>query len=230
MAPEVKSIPDLPSIGNGWAAAGMLRVLATIQHSEYANTMKNEQKDLANWVKEIHVAMYSNLVRYLSPSLSTALASCQTLTKTKQDSTNIFTNYADRPITSQGNFYDASSTALLASTVYRVSLLWNDHSHLPVAERTRKALSAANTNASSDSALQHFTVEGWLTPVVNPHSYGQKGNLSAEGQAFVVQMQAAWRDWVADGSKGANAGVRVAGVVGWVWVVAAAAVGGLLAV
>jgi hypothetical protein len=53
---------NLPAIGNGWAAAGMLRVLGTIQNSEYANTMKNEQKDLAAWVKEIHAAMYPHLV------------------------------------------------------------------------------------------------------------------------------------------------------------------------
>lgn len=49
-------------LGNGWAAAGMLRVLGTIQHSQYANSMKSEQKDLANWVKEIHGGMYGVLV------------------------------------------------------------------------------------------------------------------------------------------------------------------------
>lgn len=30
--------------------------------------------------------------------------------------------------------------------------------------------------------------------------------MSPEGQAFVLQLHSAWRDWVADGSKGANAG------------------------
>lgn len=40
----------------------MLRVLGTIQNSEYANTMKNEQKDLAAWVMEIHAGMYQHLV------------------------------------------------------------------------------------------------------------------------------------------------------------------------
>ncbi|KDQ64043.1 hypothetical protein JAAARDRAFT_27671 [Jaapia argillacea MUCL 33604] len=34
----------------------MLRVLATIQRSSFANRMKNEQIDLANWVREIHGA------------------------------------------------------------------------------------------------------------------------------------------------------------------------------
>ena len=50
------------SLGNGWAAAGMLRVLATMRQSEYANTFKNEQKDLSSWVQEIHAGVYKHLV------------------------------------------------------------------------------------------------------------------------------------------------------------------------
>ena len=48
--------------GNGWAAAGMLRVLATIKNSQYASLMESQQSDLANWVIEIQNAMYSYLV------------------------------------------------------------------------------------------------------------------------------------------------------------------------
>lgn len=137
----------------------------------------------------------------------------------------MFTNYASQPVTAPGNFFDASSTALLASTVYRLSLLWGEHSHLPLAERTRKALSATANNGTSD--LAHFTSDGWLTPVVNPHSYGQEGSKSAEGQAFVVEMQAAWRDWVADGSKGANGALgRWGGVGTWAWVWVWVCIGG----
>lgn len=50
-------------VGNGWAAAGMLRVLGTIAHSQFAGKMKKQQIDLANWVQEIHDGMYDNLVR-----------------------------------------------------------------------------------------------------------------------------------------------------------------------
>ncbi|KAG6852328.1 hypothetical protein C0991_000827 [Blastosporella zonata] len=168
--------------GNGWAAAGMLRVLGTYKNSQYSNTLKSQQQDLAAWVLEIHAAMYPNL----------------------DSSSNLFANYASQPVTAEGNFLDSSSTALLASTVYRLSLLWGTHTYLPFAERTRKALSAANTNSTSNSTLLHFDVDGWLTPVVNPHSYGLQGSQSPEGQAFVVDMQSAWRDWVNAGSKGAN--------------------------
>ncbi|KAG5640729.1 hypothetical protein DXG03_007416 [Asterophora parasitica] len=202
------------STGNAWAAAGMLRVLGTIQNSEYANTMKNEQNDLAAWVMEIHSGMYPNL----------------------DATSHLFPNYASQPVTAPGNFLDASSTALLASTVYRLSLLWGEHSHLPMAERTRKALSALNgtstPSSSSSSSLAHIDSSGWLTPVVNPNSYGQQGSQSAEGQAFVVEMQAAWRDWVADGSKGANSALHVRGGVGGVpgaWGLAMALAAGMCA-
>jgi len=52
-----------PLTGNGWAAAGILRVLATIRESEYANTFKHEQGDLGKWVRETHSAVYQHLVR-----------------------------------------------------------------------------------------------------------------------------------------------------------------------
>lgn len=49
--------------GNGWAAAGMLRVLATIRNSLFAQKMKDQQGDLTDWIEEIHDGMYAVLVR-----------------------------------------------------------------------------------------------------------------------------------------------------------------------
>ncbi|KAF8837158.1 hypothetical protein BDN67DRAFT_957060 [Paxillus ammoniavirescens] len=192
------------STGNAWAAAGMLRVLGTIQQSQYANSFKSQQEDLANWVQEIHHGIYPYL-----------------------DSSGLFHNYADNSTT----FLDASSTALLAGTVYRLSLLWGVHKYIPLAELSRKSLSSpagANVNisilatakpsttttspspTSSASAspgtpdMLHITSDGWLTPVVDPYAYPYQGQYSPEGQAFVISMQAAWRDWVNDGSKGSS--------------------------
>lgn len=113
-----------------------------------------------------------------------------------QDSSGLFHNYADNTST----FLDASSTALLASTVYRLSLLCDIHTYLPQAEFARKSLSSPANN----SGLLHFTKNGWLTPVVDPYSYPDQGKDSPEGEAFVISMQAAWRDWVADGAQGLN--------------------------
>ncbi|KAG2043990.1 Six-hairpin glycosidase-like protein [Suillus americanus] len=189
------------STGNAWAAAGMIRVLGTIQRSPYANSLKSQQNDLTNWADEIHQAMYPHI-----------------------NSNGLFYNYADNNTT----FYDASSTALLASTVYRLSLLGNIHTYIPLAEQARKALLASAgtivsvtttsttpapstastalpaTGTTMPGLLLHFTPEGWLTPVVNPYSYDEQGSNSPEGQAFILELQAAWRDWVTDGAQGAN--------------------------
>ncbi|KAL5500891.1 hypothetical protein ACEPAH_9278 [Sanghuangporus vaninii] len=193
------------STGNGWAAAGMLRVLGTIQNSQYGNAMKSEIKDLRNWVDEIHDGMYLYM---------------------RDD--GMFHNYAN----DSSSFVDAASAALLASTVYRHALLTRTYAHLPQAEFARRALWAPTTapQASFSSAplfsqntsfadpdaltnMSHFDARGWLTPVVNPHSFGQEGERSPEAQAFVVMMYAAWRDWVQDGAVGANGARRASGDV-----------------
>lgn len=172
-------------IGNAWAAAGMLRVLGTIKNSQYASNFKNEQNSLASWVLEIQNGMYSNL-----------------------RSNNLFGNY----VNDNSTFDDASSTALLASTVYRLSLISNIHKHLPSAEKSRITLYStisSNSSNTSTSNLAHFDSNGWLTPVVDPYNFGTQGSQSPEGQAFVILMQYAWTDWVNDGSKGANNGARL---------------------
>lgn len=86
-----------------------------------------------------------------------------------------------------------------------MSLLTGVHKHLPSAEKSRTTLSSSNS-----SGLVHFDQSGWLTPVVDPYNVGAAGSKSPEGQAFVVMMQAAYSDWAQDGSKGANASVRLA--------------------
>jgi len=45
----------------------MLRILATICQSQYANTMKSKQNDLITWVDEIHSGIYMMMVS-ISPS------------------------------------------------------------------------------------------------------------------------------------------------------------------
>ncbi len=39
---------------------------------------------------------------------------------------------------------------------------------------------------------------------MNPNNVGAQGEHSPEGQAFVLEMYAAWRDWAALGSPGKN--------------------------
>lgn len=165
-------------------------------------------KDLSNWVSEILNAMYPNLVRYAYSYFHTHT---HTLTDPAvQQSNGLFTNYADNNAT----FADAASTALIASATYRHALLNNVHTNLPHAEQSRLAL-VSPAMTPSNSSLAHFDSNMWLTPVVNPHSFGQEGSKSPEAQAFVVEMQAAWKDWVAAGSPGANDAARSSGSIGW---------------
>ncbi|KAF8581962.1 Six-hairpin glycosidase [Ramaria rubella] len=161
------------STGNGWAASGILRVLATIKHSNFADQFQSEQTDLKNWAVEILNGMYSHSTK-----------------------THIFNNYADNSST----FSDSSSTALIAAATYRLALLTQTYHNLPNAEASRKSLSDGS----------HLDSNGWLTPVVNPEDWSMSGSESPEGQAFVVEMQAAWQDWVAAGSPGANSARKVA--------------------
>lgn len=215
----------------------------------------------------------------------------------QQPNVSLFHNYANET----ASFLDASSTALLAATVYRLALLAGVHTHLPLAEQCRRALSGAGApdvwgtgngagpastasfasasasgsasarsngtaasstpyNASSPTStasasastatapsisvsvssyypaapaasagagLAHFSPEMWLTPVVDPYDWSVQGGSSPEGQAFVVEMYAAWRDWVEAGAPGASAarrlGVSAGGCGWWVWVAVGAA-------
>ena len=40
----------------------MLRVLATIQNSQYSDSFSSQKEDLANWTLEIQAAMYNVIV------------------------------------------------------------------------------------------------------------------------------------------------------------------------
>ncbi len=55
------------STGNGWAAAGMLRVHGTMANSQFSgdSDVKSMMGDLKNWVDEIFNGMYNFVVRKL---------------------------------------------------------------------------------------------------------------------------------------------------------------------
>jgi len=139
-----------------------------------------------------------------------------------QQPNGLFKNYADgfngSTNSSSGNFDDASSSALLAATVYHLALLTGNKTFIPQAERTRAALFARNgtsapspspslsstsssphpsSSSSPFSRTPHFTPDGWLEPVVDPLNVASEGSTSPEGQAFALMLHAAWRDWTA---------------------------------
>ncbi|KAK8853391.1 hypothetical protein IAR55_004095 [Kwoniella newhampshirensis] len=89
------SDPNPWATGNAWAAAGMLRVWATIRWSDYASQMSSQMNDLQGWITEIFDAAQG----YTSDGL--------------------LRNY----ITDSSSFEDTSGTALFAATGLRLSTL-----------------------------------------------------------------------------------------------------------
>ncbi|GAA5916107.1 uncharacterized protein JCM6883_001732 [Sporobolomyces salmoneus] len=82
--------------GNAWAAAGMTRVIATLQHSAYSTKFPKEIRDLKHWTNEILVASFSTI----QPD-------------------GLLLNYYD----DSTSFTDSAGSALLAATAYRLALL-----------------------------------------------------------------------------------------------------------
>lgn len=82
--------------------------------------------------------------------------------------------------------------------MYRLALLASVHDHIAQADASRTTLFAQ----SSNGGYVHFDGDGWLTPVVNPYAYHEQGEKSPEGQAFVLQLHAAYRDYAEAGQKG----------------------------
>ena len=65
-----------------------------------------------------------------------------------------------------------------------------------------KMLAAVSRNINST---------GHLTQVTDPYSFSVQGDYSPEGQSFVVMAYAAYQDWEAQGSEGANGETLEAG-------------------
>lgn len=184
--------PDagLWNTGNGWAAHGSLRVLATMKNSQWGDDFADEIADLTSWVQEIldaafqqtKVSVYpgpdphSSILRTPAPRL-TLPHTCAT------QSDGLLPNYYDSA--SQSYFSDASGSALLAASAYRLAQLTGDTSFVSEADSVRTAVFAAVDPAT-----------GWLAPVVNPLSFKARASQSPEGEAFVLLLQAAYRDYV----------------------------------
>ena len=165
------------STGNGWAAAGMTRVLGTVlkaPHGLFAHGygMRREEavRDLGAWIKEI-----------LDGAMWTSTDG------------GLLRNYLNDPTNSDGHgFGEVSGTALLASVAYRVAVLLPKvfgRVYVDWAESVRRVIGDGG----------HVTGNGTVVPTVNPLGWGDTKPYTAgspEGQCFVVLMYAAWRDCV----------------------------------
>ena len=109
--------------GNGWAAAGMLRVAAIISHSPWADKMQAQHDQLVQWADDIITAAY----QFVDPG------------------TGLLLNAIDDPST----FLDGSGSALLSYAVFRLaSMDQGRKKHVDMAEKAYQTLSKSLNSLS----------------------------------------------------------------------------------
>ncbi|KAF8292370.1 Six-hairpin glycosidase [Clavulina sp. PMI_390] len=172
--------PTLWATGNAWAAAGIVRTLATIQNSQFSSKFGSQKSELTSWAVEIHTGFYKLV--------------------------NTTYNLPHNTLNDSSTFYDGASAALMASSVYRLAVLSKKYAAVPHAESFYSTLvsntdSQTNSNTNSNNTVRLDT-NGWLTPVVNPTTFSTLGSESPEGESFVLLVDAARSDWVSKGSAG----------------------------
>jgi hypothetical protein len=72
---------------------------------------------------------------------------------------------------------------LIAAGTFRLAMITRDKTYIPHATRALLFL-----KGRVDS-------EGWLVDVVDPLRFNVPGERSPEAQAFILLLQAAWRDY-----------------------------------
>ena len=102
---------QLWATGNGWAAAGMVRVLGTIHSSSVSADFLDQQQDLLNWTEEIVKASWQYQVRTQSYPSNLSVAYIR-----PQTSAGALRNV----INDNSTFEDSASTALIASATFRL--------------------------------------------------------------------------------------------------------------
>ena len=175
--------------GNAWAAAGALRVLATIQRSHASKSIRSHQKDLMKWVGEILDGVWKFQVGVCLFHFAIMFRSfrCSSLPFQNSDATlqhknGTLLNYID----DSDSFADSSSTALLAATTFRFASIAKNDTHIPAAIRALRLV--------RESVDRH----GWLHNTVNPlkiSTPNRPGHHSPEGQSFVLLLEAAVSEW-----------------------------------
>ncbi|KAJ7484786.1 hypothetical protein B0H11DRAFT_1621349, partial [Mycena galericulata] len=169
--------PGLWSTGNGWAAMGMTRVLATVIKAPVAASAPWKAAaitDLTSWIKEI-VDGARNAPR----------------------DGGLLRNYLNDTVSAHG-FGETSGSSMLAAVAYRMVVMapavFPAATYVPFADSIRAELGIRDAEGNP-----HVTVNGTATPAVNPLGWQDTTPWTAgspEGNNFVVLMYAAWRDCI----------------------------------
>jgi rhamnogalacturonyl hydrolase YesR len=154
------------STGNGWAACGLVRVYALLLKYKSIIHPREFPKDVED-----------SLLRSISDILQGAVAS-------DSDENNLLRNY----LNDKSYFGENAGTAAIASAIYRMAIL-------KPSVLGERALAWAET--ARKTVLSNIAEDGVVFPVANPmDSHDRKPcSGSAEGQAFVLLLIAAYKDW-----------------------------------
>jgi len=167
VGPQLEDL-GLWATGNGWAAAGMTRVLATARNWHRSQDWKHEQDELAHSIFGI----------------LNGAANAQ-----KKGQPPLLCNFLE----DASWFGDVASTAMLAAVAYRMMVLAPElcePQHMTFAEEARKAVIA---NVDTQTGRVAPTPQGGL-PGWTDHTPSTEG--SSQGHSFVVMMYSAHRDWL----------------------------------
>jgi len=167
IGPEVQDYA-LWSTGNGWAAAGMSRVLATLKKSPLASKTKKEQSSLVSMIQQI---------------LDGTIA-------LDTDNSGLLRNYLN-DTTWWG---EISGTSILAATALRAAKL---EPKVFGKKYTNWAVEKMHQVDKRIDASEGEN-KGIVSPAINPLNWHDKTPYtsgSPEGQSFVVLLHAAYRDW-----------------------------------
>ncbi|KAI9614059.1 hypothetical protein KEM48_003624 [Puccinia striiformis f. sp. tritici PST-130] len=164
--------------GNGWAAAGMMRVYATFNNLRdpglFAQT-ETWRHDLAEWVLEITTAAFTH----------------------QQLDTELIPNYM-LTTDPKRNYPDCSGTALIASAAYRLASLEPSYvSQLPMnaIAKSRIAIFSKYTNITTGAVGPVVDPMDWNAEKAFNGSKAEVGHVSPEGQALVLLLYAAWNSY-----------------------------------
>ncbi|KAJ3574544.1 hypothetical protein NP233_g1709 [Leucocoprinus birnbaumii] len=149
--------------GNGWAAAGMLRVHQTLNHSSLAKHFTGQQTNLTQWINEILEASWSH----------------QTIDGGLRNVIDNSTSYLD-----------TASTALMASVTYRMAAIHNTTDFVPAANQ---ALRLIQSSVDNDGWLQNATNPYTFNEPLSEGEHSPEGQafvllLQAAWKAFVQAM------------------------------------------
>ncbi|KAF8198635.1 hypothetical protein BJ912DRAFT_1039458 [Pholiota molesta] len=185
--------PGIWSTGNAWAAAGTMRVLATVVNAP-RTLFSDEGPASSTW----RLGAVTDLVQVIRSILDGAI-----LASSDQ---GLLRNYID----DQTWFGEISGSSMLASVAYRLATLSSTSAFpgLLSATDAQNYIEFAEGIRTILGNGQHITSNGTATPAVNPLGWGDRNPYTAgspEGNNFVVLLYAAWRDCVQANVQGCQA-------------------------